>query len=243
MKRTLLLTLIGMIASFSFGQVSITVNGASHVSGATYEFASDTNKIDVNALVNNTTSDPITLTVERVITAPVGSWIDDLCWATSSDGGLSGQCYNGIQASNPYVTPDAFVVDPGDNGVFKGTIKPKDPDYGCGSYRYYFILDGTTILDSIDVSVCKTASVEEVEPALSISVAPNPANSYFKVKTNDVSGAKVQVLDVLGNVVLKDTKIGSSKTIDTSNFRSGVYFVKVTAENQRPINRKVIVRH
>ena len=162
---------------------------------------------------------------------------------TVSDGGLTGQCYNGIQASNPYVSPDAFVVQPGDNGVFKGTIKPKDPDYGCGDYRYYFIQDGTTILDSIDVTVCKTASIEEVTPALSISVAPNPASSYFKVKTNDVVGATVQVVDVLGNVVLKETVMGSSKTINTENFRNGVYFVRVSANNQRPINRKVIVRH
>jgi hypothetical protein len=185
----------------------------------------------------------MTLTVERVIVNQISSWVDDMCWATSSDGGLTGQCYNGIQASNPYVSPDAFVVQPGDNGVFKGTIKPKDPDYGCGDYRYYFIQDGTTILDSIDVTVCKTASIEEVTPALSISVAPNPASSYFKVKTNDVVGATVQVVDVLGNVVLKETVMGSSKTINTENFRNGVYFVRVSANNQRPINRKVIVRH
>ena len=243
MKRTLLLALIGMISSFSFGQISITVNGAAHVSGTPYTFASDTNKIDINGLVNNTSTDPLTLTVERVILNPIASWVDDMCWATSSDGGLTGQCYNGIQATNPYVSPDAFVVNPGDDGVFKGTIKPKDPDYGCSDYRYYFIQDGTIILDSIDVTICKTASVEEVAPTLSISVAPNPASSYFKVKTNDVVGATVQVVDVLGNVVLKETVMGSSKTINTENFRNGVYFVRVSADNQRPINRKVIVRH
>lgn len=233
-----------MISSFSFGQVvSITVNGAAHTSGTSYTFPSDTNKIDVNGLVNNITASPITLSVERVILTPIASWVDDMCWATSSDGGLTGQCYNGIQASNPYLSPDAFVINPGDNGVFKGTIKPKDPDYGCGDYRYYFIQDGTTILDSIDVTVCKTASVEEVTPALSISVAPNPASSYFKVKTNDVVGATVQVVDVLGNVVLKETVMESSKTINTSNFRNGVYFVRVTADKQRTINRKLIIKH
>ncbi|MDG1334282.1 MAG: T9SS type A sorting domain-containing protein [Crocinitomicaceae bacterium] len=243
MKKVLLIALAGVISSFSFGQVSITVNGAAHSSGTSYTFASDTNKIDVNGLVENTTASPITVSVERVILSPVSSWVDDMCWATSSDGGLTGQCYNGIQASNPYLSPDSFVINPGDNGVFKGTIKPKDPDYGCSDYRYYFIQDGSIMLDSIDVTVCKTASAEELAPALSISVAPNPANSYFKVKTNDVTGATVQVVDVLGNVVLKETVMGSSKTINTESFRNGVYFVRVSADNQRPINRKVIVRH
>lgn len=243
MKRTLLLALIGMISCFSFGQINITVNGATHASGTSYTFASDTNKIDINALVKNNSGGPLNLTVERVILNQIPSWVDDMCWATSSDGGLTGQCYNGIQASNPYTSPNSFLVEDGDNGVFKGTIKPKDPDFGCSDYRYYIIQDGSITLDSIDVSICKTASIEEVAPALSISVAPNPANSYFKVKTNNVVGATVQVVDVLGNVVLKETVMGSSKTISTENFRNGVYFVRVTSDNQRTIIRKVIVRH
>ena len=47
----------------------------------------------------------------------------------------------------------------------------------------------------------------------------------------------------LGNVVLKETVMGSSKTINTSSFRNGVYFVRVEADNQRTINRKLIIRH
>lgn len=243
MKTTILLALIGMISSFSFGQVSITVEGAVHTSGISYTFTSDTSNVDVNALINNTSGAAMNLTVERVILNPIASWIDNMCWATSTDNGLTGQCYNGIQATNPYISPNSYVVEDGDNGVFKATIEPKNPDYGCGDYRYYFIQDGITILDSIDITVCKTASVEELAPALSISVAPNPAKSYFTVKTNDVQGATVQIVDVLGNVVLKETVMGTSKTINTQNFRNGVYFIRVAADNQRTVNRKLIVRH
>ena len=205
-------------------------------------YASDTTKLSVNALVENTSAAPMELTIRRVIESPVSSWIDDLCWGSSSFP-VEGQCYNGIQATNPYTTFHIQTVNAGDNGILKASIKPKDPDYGCGDYKYYIVLDGTTILDSIEITVCKTASIEELVPALSISVAPNPANSYFKVKTNNVEGATIQVVDVLGNVVLKETVMGTSKTINTESFRNGIYFVRVKADNQRPINRKVIVSH
>lgn len=242
MKTTLLSILFAITSVSAFGQISITVGGAAHTSGTSYYYASDTNDVTVNALVNNTTSSPINLTVQRVMLNPISSWIDDLCWATSSDGGLSGQCYNSIQTSNPYNTPNTYTVDPGDNGIFKAIIKPKDPDYGCGDYRYYIIQNGSVVLDSIDVSVCKTLSVDELTP-MTISVAPNPANDYFTVKMNDAKEATIKVVDVLGNIVLKETAIEGSKTISTSNLRNGVYFVTVEAEGQRPINRKVIVRH
>jgi hypothetical protein len=243
MKTTLLSTLFLIVSSFTFGQISITVEGAAHTSGTPYTFSSDANALSINALINNTSGAPLDLEIKRVIFNQLASWSEQLCWATSSDGGLSGQCYNNIQNTNPYTSPDSYVVEDGDNGVFKATIDPNDPDFGCVDYRYYIIQDGTTVLDSIDITVCKSVSVEELEPALAITIAPNPASSYFTVKTNGAEGTTIKVVDVLGNVVLKETVMGSSKTITTSAFRNGIYFVMVETENQQRINRKVIVRN
>ena len=103
-------------------------------------------------------------------------------------------------------------------------------------------MDGTNVIDSVDISVCKSASVEEIEP-FSISVAPNPANSYVKIKTTGVEGASFKVLDVLGNVVVKESIMGTSKTINTESYKNGVYFIIVEADGQKPINKKIIVRH
>lgn len=242
MKTTLLSAVFAIASAFSFGQISITVGGATHASGTSYTYSSAGASVDVIAHATNTTAAPINLTVQRVIENQIPSWKDLICWGTSSDGGLSGQCYFNIQGINPYTTPDSYTVDPGDYGDFKATITPEDPDFGCGEYKYYFILDGTTILDSVEVVVCKTASVEELSP-ISVSVAPNPANSSFTVKANNANNATVKMVDVLGNLVLEETVMGPSKKVNTSNFRNGVYFVIVEAENKQPVNRKVIVRH
>ena len=241
MKTTLLVALFGIISTFSFGQINLTIEGNPYISGTTYEITADTSDLIINGRVINNTGAPLDLIITRVIENPLPSWKDDLCWGSTS--GLTiGQCYNAIQATNPYTTPDIQTVNDGDEGLFQAKIKPKNPYYGCSEYKYY-IKEGATIFDSIQILVCKNVSVEELTPALSITVAPNPASSYFTVKANSEDGATIQVVDVLGNVVLKETLMGSSKTINTESFRNGVYFVRVEAENQRPINRKVIVRH
>jgi hypothetical protein len=132
-------------------------------------------------------------------------------------------------------------VNAGDNGIFLAKVEPKDPGYGCGEYRYY-IISGQTILDSIDIAVCKTVAVDELEP-FSLTMAPNPASSYFTIKTTGSESATVKVVDVLGNVVMTASIMGTSKTINTESFKNGVYFVIVESEGQKPINRKLIVRH
>lgn len=241
MKTTVLFAVFTILSSFSFAQLTLSIDGKPHASGTQYDYVSDTNTVSVKVDVTNNSGMPMELTITRVITSPINSWEDDLCWGSSSSP-LDGQCYFGIQGTNPYTTPDVQTVAAGAYGILETKIKPKDPGYGCGEYMYYIIENGTNVLDSVMISVCKSVSIEEISP-LFISVAPNPANSYVQIKTKNIEGATVRVVDVLGNVVLKETVMGTSKTINTESFRNGVYFIRLEAENQRPINRKVIVRH
>jgi hypothetical protein len=52
----------------------------------------------------------------------------------------------------------------------------------------------------------------------------------------------MRIVDVLGNVVSKETITGTKK-IDLSNFRNGVYFITIETSNGKTINRKLIVKH
>ncbi|MFK7783458.1 MAG: T9SS type A sorting domain-containing protein, partial [Crocinitomicaceae bacterium] len=158
-------------------------------------------------------------------------------WGHESDQ-FGGVCYP-ASAQNPWVTGQAVTVPANEGGTIAVHIKP-DGDNGCPVYRYS-VMDGSNELAYLDIAVCKSASVDEITP-LSVSVAPNPARTYIKVNTNGVEGATVKMVDVLGNIVLKETVMGSSKTINTSNFRNGIYFVVVESEGSKPVNRKVIIR-
>lgn len=242
MKTTLLSILaITGISALSFGQVSIEVGASGDISGTQIDYTSGGAEVVVEVHVHNNSGVSMDLGVKRERVNAQASWSDYVCWGHETDP-FGGVCYPYF-AENPWTTPDAndVPIADGEAGVISVHINPLDPDNGCVVYRYT-IMDGNTALDSLDISVCKTVSIEET-PALTVSVSPNPANSHVTVKANGVNGATVKMVDVLGNVVLKETFIGGSKTINVSEFRNGIYFIQVEAKGMKTINRKVIVRH
>ena len=238
MKRTLLslLTIAGFSA-FSFGQM--TIDGV-NVSGTQVDYTSAGAEVIVDVHVENNTGGSKDLTILRERINPNATWTDYLCWGHSTDP-FGGTCYPAsLMNYLEWTTPTDVTIGNGEAGTLAVHILPEG-DNGCTVYRYK-VMDGTNVIDSVDISVCKSASVEEIEP-FSISVAPNPANSYVKIKTTGVEGASFKVLDVLGNVVVKESIMGTSKTINTESYKNGVYFIIVEAEGQKPINKKIIVRH
>lgn len=238
MKRTLLslLTIAGFSA-FSFGQM--TIDGV-NVSGTQVDYTSAGAEVIVDVHVENNTGGSKDLTILRERINPNATWTDYLCWGHSTDP-FGGTCYPAsLMNYLEWTTPTDVTIGNGEAGTLAVHILPEG-DNGCTVYRYK-VMDGTNAIDSVDISVCKSASVEEIEP-FSISVAPNPANSYVKIKTTGVEGASFKVLDVLGNVVVKESIMGTSKTLNTESYKNGVYFIIVEAEGQKPINKKIIVRH
>ncbi len=242
MKKTLLsiLSIVG-ITAISFGQaVTIEIGNSGDISGTQVDYTSAGAEVSLYLRIQNTSGQSMDLAVKRERINPQTAWTDYVCWGHETDP-FGGVCYP-FYAENPWTTPATVTVGDGEAGVISVYIQPLDPDYGCVVYRYV-ILDGPNALDSIDISVCKTAAIEGLKPTLAVSVAPNPANSYIQVKTTGVDVATVKMVDVLGNVVLRETIIGSSKTINVSEFRNGIYFIAVEGKGVKTINRKVIVRH
>ena len=244
MKRTLLSLLsITTISALSFGQSVIMEIGTSgDISGTQVDYVSGGGEVVVDLHVENISGNSMDLDIKRLRISPQASWTDYVCWGHETDP-FGGSCYPS-ESANPWTTPNANAVTVGDGeaGTLAIHINPLDPDYGCVVYRYY-VMEGSTALDSLDISVCKNAALEDIKPALTVSVAPNPANSYIKVKASGVDAASIKMVDVLGNIVLKETMFGTSKTIDVREFRNGIYFIAVEAEGAKTINRKVIVRH
>lgn len=82
-----------------------------------------------------------------------------------------------------------------------------------------------TLIDCTDLD-------EEAENAL--VVYPNPVVDVLTVQNVSIEGnAVIEVLDIEGRVVISDnvSNVFGNYTIDMSNIESGVYFVKVTAED------------
>ena len=240
MKQTLL-SLVAMlgISSFMFAQISISYDGNDYTNGEiSLPAGSGTISLDV-VFTNNSGSQKV-WTIQRDRVNQQSGWSDYMCWGHETDP-FGGSCYSSSQMDQTsWTTPDNVTLEDSEAGKAKIYVTTSDPDMGPGTYRYTVVENGQ-LLDYVDVTFTKTAEVEELNPT--VSLAPNPASDYIKVSLANADKATVKIIDVLGNVVLKNTSMNATKYINTSSFRNGVYFVIVEAEGVDPINKKVIVRH
>ena len=91
------------------------------------------------------------------------------------------------------------------------------------------------------------ARVENLSTDFNISVTPNPNNGVFKISITSFKGDRINlsVFNPVGNVVYEEPDFAitdkSSKTIDLSTLKEGIYFLKVKSDNAT-ITRKVIIR-
>ena len=86
--------------------------------------------------------------------------------------------------------------------------------------------------------VCETTLKGEsiVELTSSINIYPNPVNDRLYIET-EVEVREVVVYDVFGRQQTTDN--GQQTFIDVTNLNSGIYFVKVVAENGEVVKRFV----
>jgi hypothetical protein len=97
-------------------------------------------------------------------------------------------------------------------------------------------------MDSVDLIIYFTASIKPVKDDVTISIVPNPASDYISITVNGMDNASLKMVDVLGNIVYRDV-MSNTKTIVTSNFKTGVYFVTIEQAGNKPVSRKIIIRH
>ncbi|MDW5290819.1 T9SS type A sorting domain-containing protein [Formosa sp. PL04] len=70
-------------------------------------------------------------------------------------------------------------------------------------------------------------------------VYPNPVSDIITIDFNSTSTAKMQIIDYLGKTVISDEIQNGTKSIDLSHLSSGLYFIKVSNQ-QETFTRKII---
>ena len=73
-----------------------------------------------------------------------------------------------------------------------------------------------------------------------IVIYPNPSNGIYTIFSGNIPLEELQVFDITGKTIIKKTNItltNNSTTIDLSAISNGVYFVRITSENQTTIKR------
>jgi len=227
--------------------ISIEIPGTNtDISGQTHEVAlTTTDPVEVSFdLINNTGATHQWRITRDKISVPT-TWSDFLCWGHCTDQ-FGGTCY-AANVSDPWTTPAnpsvLFDINNSECGKLKVTVNPYDWNTnGQAHYRYYLSDDGTNFSDSVDLVLSYTAALKPVKEEISVNIGPNPAADYVQITMNGVEAANIKIMDALGTTISKETLI-SSKKINVSELRNGVYFVVIDIQGSKTITRKVIIRH
>ena len=73
-----------------------------------------------------------------------------------------------------------------------------------------------------------------------IQIYPNPTTGQLTIKNEKITIKNVEIYDVVGQVVGTWRAASTEMTIDISHLAAGLYFLKVTDENQFKITKKVV---
>lgn len=166
--------------------------------------------------------------------------------ATTND--VNAEMYEGIlvQATGPYVAASwssayhTWNLDDGsgaavvDKQIFDAfpSVAPTAGTYkvtGPVNYSFSaFSIEPRTAADVVFVS-----GVEQYTNTLNAVVYPNPVSNKLTVQLPfNAQNAKVSVTDVLGNEIMSVSANGTEVTLEGLNMASGVYMVKILADNK-----------
>ena len=73
--------------------------------------------------------------------------------------------------------------------------------------------------------------VEEIENVVNCSIYPNPANDFVKLSAFSCQLSAVRIYNTLGMLVEEIEVKANEVEINTSGYKSGVYFVEVQTDN------------
>lgn len=106
-----------------------------------------------------------------------------------------------------------------------------------------------THLSTLRVKETGTTSVSNLNNNLNqLIVYPNPVSDILNInfELNNSTATKIEILDFSGKqlgITLNENLKGMvSKQINTTEFKSGIYFVKIQSENET-VTKKIIVTH
>ncbi len=160
---------------------------------------------------------------------------------------------NGAKSENVFWKVEG-AVSLNNNSIFRGTIVCNNG--ALGTLSTGVMLDGralltsgaltTTAMTAIMPPGCGTIGVPPSNtgnPDKAFTLAPNPFSTSITITANDVlqiNKSELRIYDVLGIEVMKTTITSQVVTIETNLLASGIYFYKITGQNNTIQSGKLV---
>ncbi len=133
---------------------------------------------------------------------------------------------------------DSFHLKPLPAGTYQIRYYLHTPRYNevdtltdCSKYPYY---DSASI--AFTITDATGISTPDNEPNL-ISIRPNPVSDILNVQQLHTIYARVEIVSVTGQPLLRYEEVGQNLKIPTAQLPPGTYFVIVTDNKQRAVKR------
>lgn len=114
---------------------------------------------------------------------------------------------------------------------------------GIGTHIITYDITGTCgDTDTVAIVVDACASVGEIANGIDFSLFPNPANGMVTIKLSGVLSGTVELemVNAIGQLVLNDQLNSQVNNINVDELETGVYFVKVSANNFMTIKKLIV---
>ncbi|WP_430410202.1 T9SS type A sorting domain-containing protein [Kordia sp.] len=183
------------------------------------------------------------------------SGIATIGW-TAPSGGVD----NGGYVVVKYTSMTNADNDPSQNGIYQfgntitngtgslaGTVAYIGTDtsftdiYAAGNfYKIYAVDKAFNYSNEVEVSDATLGVTENT--VLDFKLYPNPATDVITIQSGDVNVSGIEIYDILGKNVMKQSNFtNTSTTVNVSELKSGVYFVKIYA-NTSSLTKKIIIK-
>lgn len=77
-----------------------------------------------------------------------------------------------------------------------------------------------------------------------VSITPNPASDFLKLKLKKITATNVslKIYNTLGELIIKEEKLGLHHLINVSHLSNGLYFARIEDDSGRALVKKIIIK-
>ena len=233
---------LGLAANAQSFEIYEGITSTTDISGTTVYANLTNDEYEGHFYVKNISGAPINTQIRRVnINATTPAVTYGVCWgATSTNNPVVGICYP-PENSQSFTTPSGATLDGSNVGYMVADVQFDNVNEPV-HVRYYVEDINGVKYDSLDLVITTTLSTKEIKNTASINAYPNPANDVINLAVQGSTDNSMKMIDVLGNVIVEE-KFGTSKKLDVSQFKNGVYILTVYSNGKLVQTKRVVVRH
>jgi len=138
--------------------------------------------------------------------------------------------------------PDENTNEPASHGFVAYKIKPKNDvavgDFIEGDARIYFDFNAPIITNMVSTEIIDDLSTDRYTFESSISLYPNPTRNILNIEIK--SKAEIKKLKLFNlNGIQIETVVNNKKQLNVENLSNGIYFIKITTNQETVIKRFV----